>query len=330
MMTTELRAYAAHPDAAVLVQSFPCGVQSIYSSSWLASGWPSFQEAPSRHLSWATFNGPFAGEVDRGVGLRSCKVAVQGGTPIILHDQASKTALVVSQLSRFKTGEMDCTGQLAFGLKGTLKGIPQGFEATWVLQAGQGITRTMEQWGSLLLRRGGKDRISVYGDEIISSLGYWTDNGAYYHYPVTGPTTRAGGYQTEVSRVHEANRADALPFRHWQLDSWWYQKGQGGNGSSRGSGPIGPSLGVFEWVSDPFVFPDGGLPAVQRRVGLPFVLHNRWFAHNNSYLQRGIPASGWTAAAGGVNGSWLALGVLPLDQPAFWKYFFEQQANTHD
>lgn len=318
-LRTELRRYRALPDAAVFVHEFPCGVKSIDAPlSSLASAWPAFEERRGANLSWATFNGHFALDVDRGLGLDSCRVGRQGGTPVMLYDERTMRTLVTSQLTRMKTGEVECAGKLALGLKGSLTSVPAKFTASWVLHAGTGVARTMEGWGDFLLAAGAKQRVSMYEDDIVSSLGYWTDNGAYYHYPIDGPALQAGGYQREIARVHQANQAHRLPFRHWQLDSWWYLKGSGGNGSSRGRGSIGPYAGVYEWVADPFVFPDGGVPAVQKIVGLPFVLHNRWFSPQNLYRSQGIPSSGWTDTFGGV-------ATLPLDVDFFWEYFFQQQ-----
>jgi hypothetical protein len=37
--------------------------------------------------------------------------------------------------------------------------------------------------GDLLLKNGGKIRIGPYHNDIVSSIGWWTDNGGYYHYP---------------------------------------------------------------------------------------------------------------------------------------------------
>eukprot|EP00927_Polykrikos_kofoidii_P079596 TRINITY_DN76385_c0_g1_i1.p1 TRINITY_DN76385_c0_g1~~TRINITY_DN76385_c0_g1_i1.p1 ORF type:complete len:790 (-),score=106.47 TRINITY_DN76385_c0_g1_i1:72-2441(-) len=317
-MRTELRRYHALPNATVFMQQFPCGVASIMapSGSSLASSWPSFEEVKVQSLRWATFSGYFAQQVDRGIGLNSCHAGRQGGSPLMLYDEETMRTVITSQLTRMKTGEIDCSGALAFGVKSSLDSIPADFSASWVLHAGIGVARTMEGWGDVLLSAGGKRRVGVYEDDIVGSLGYWTDNGAYYHYPVTGPTLQAGGYQQEILKAHQANVAQQLPFRHWQLDSWWYLKGAGGNGSSRGSGAIGPVLGVYEWVADPFVFPDGGVPAIQTTVELPFVLHNRWFSPENVYRSRGIPSSGWT---GGKHA------MLPLDHHFFWDYFFKQQ-----
>lgn len=321
VLRTEVRNYSHYPNAIVLEQSFPCGVPSIHvrpGLNTLSSGWPSLAEEKTG-LSWATFNGRFAHTVDRGVGLSTCQLGIQGGSPLILYDEPSMTALIASQLTQVKTGEMQCSRSLTLGLKGTLTSVPANYSASWVLTLGTGIARSMEQWGDFLLAAGQKERTLPYSDPVASSLGYWTDNGAYFHYPKTGPTTEAGGFHRELQKAHAANKEEKLPFRHWQLDSWWYEKGKGGNGSSRGSGPIGPLIGLYQWTADPFVFPEG-VPALQRVVDMPFVLHNRWFAPGNWYKQHGIPPTGWTDGSGAG-----MLAILPLDGDYFWDYFFQQQ-----
>jgi len=246
-MNTEVRVYT---NAAVeIVQSFPKGVPSITSlpTQSTCTGWPVF-EGVGDDLDWFTYNGFFAGDVDQGRGL-TCKAGIQGGAPLVFFHE--KNTVVLSPLERFKTAHLHCgrngffgQEQLTLGLKKSLTGIPKGFQASWLLHGGTGITSTMMSWGDILLKRSGKKRTDLYAGEVVGGLGYWTDNGAYFHYPTSGGTTRAGGYEEEIleaDAVFKGEREDLLgqhkiPFRHWQLDSWWYEKGKGGKGSSRGRG----------------------------------------------------------------------------------------------
>lgn len=64
------------------------------------------------------------------------------------------------------------------------------------------------------------------------------------------------------------------------------------------------------------MFPDG-VAALQKKVGLPFVMHNRWYTPHESWYQRnGIGGSEWTGEG---------KAAIALDQDAFWSFFFTQQ-----
>lgn len=205
-------------------------------------------------------------------------------------------------------------GHLSIGLKGTLTALPAGFDAEWVVVLGDGILGGMETWGSFLLRSSNKRRWGPYDDETASSLGWWTDNGGYYHYG--GTNGKPGDFEVQMHASLTEHRKLGIPFKHWQLDSWWYPKGAGGNGSCC-SGKVSahatprssrtrdgsPHVGVYRWIADPFVFP-AGVPALQDKVKLPFVMHNRWYSPSN-----------WYRTIAKVGGQWVGNDeyVLPLD-----------------
>lgn len=56
-------------------------------------------------------------------------------------------------------------------------------------------------------------------------------------------------------------KAQRLPYRALQLDSWWYYKGR--------------DNGVTMWEARPDVLPSG-LQALQEKLQVPFIAHNRW------------------------------------------------------
>ncbi|MGH9550525.1 MAG: hypothetical protein ACRD3W_14180, partial [Terriglobales bacterium] len=85
-----------------------------------------------------------------------------------------------------------------------------------------------------------------------------------------------------------------IPVRYFQLDSWWYKKGE--------------DNGVALWEPKADVFP-GGLEKLHQKLSLPFVLHNRY----------------WSAAAEYGNKFHFvkdARGGLPDDQ-TFWSHLLE-------
>eukprot|EP01052_Picozoa_sp_SAG31_P025891 SAG31_NODE_2301_length_5978_cov_14.073652_7_plen_596_part_00 len=234
-------------------------------------------------------------------------------------------------------------GHLSIGVKGTLTAVPAGFDAEWVAVLGDGMLGGMETWGNFLLRSSSKRRWGPYDDETASSIGWWTDNGGYYHYG--GTDGKTGDFEVQMHDALADHRKLGIPFRHWQLDSWWYPKGSGGNGSccfdpppsdvsvdaattafdahkhQRETGAVGsatpgsgrtrtgsPHVGVYRWIADSFVFP-AGVAALQQKVKLPFVMHNRWYSPSN-----------WYRSIAKVGGQWVGNDnyVLPLDRARDW------------
>ncbi len=163
-------------------------------------------------------------------------------------------------------------GALHSGLEGELESVPPGFTHDFLLVRGHGINATMERWGAALRERLGGSVPDRYADTGLARLGYWTDNGAIYYY-ATAPDRNESETLLAVKRDAEAR---GIPFGYVQLDSWWYFK------EATRSGPLG---GLVSWQPQPWMFPDG-LAAFRARLGLPLVLHNRWFAPDNDYASR--------------------------------------------
>jgi len=57
------------------------------------------------------------------------------------------------------------------------KALPPGFEHGTLFVAGQGVMRTMEMFGSALLRISGKSPILAAEDPMLSRLTFWQDHG---------------------------------------------------------------------------------------------------------------------------------------------------------
>jgi len=66
-------------------------------------------------------------------------------------------------------------------------------------------------------------------------------------------------------------KAAGIPYRAFQLDSWWYPKGASG--------------GVTSWTPMPEVFPLG-LQPVHAAIGMPFVAHNRYWDAKTVYAKQ--------------------------------------------
>lgn len=103
--------------------------------------------------------------------------------------------------------------------------------------------------------------------DSASSIGFWTDNGGYYHYSIGDNRTLGSNYEEVFRSVKEHHDELGLPFRHWQFDSWFYPK-------DGGVSPGGGGGAVVNWTAMPDVFPHG-MAYIQSVLQLPMIMHNR-------------------------------------------------------
>jgi len=194
-----------------------------------------------------------------------------GGAPLVIFDSESEqNALVISPASNFMAAsQVYQTGAIQAGLMGSIQSVPADYVLETVVHAGEGVTETMVDWGRGLLDRFGKKPISVLSDRdrTIDFLSYYTDNGAIYYYC----TEVDKNYAETLSDIAKYMRANDIPTRAMQIDSWWYPKGQSG--------------GVTTWTALPDVFPDG-LQAVHEAIQMPFVAHNRYWDPTTPYAKQ--------------------------------------------
>merc|ERR1719445_679068 len=119
------------------------------------------------------------------------------------------------------------------GIKSTVDIIPAGWSQLFILSAGVGINNGMMAWGDRMLKYTGKPRADMYRDVTHSTIGFWTDNGGYYHYS-TG--NKSENYEQVLPKVKAYHDSIGVPFGHWQFDSWFYPKdgavGPGGGGGA--------------------------------------------------------------------------------------------------
>ena len=213
---------------------------------------------------------------------------MNNGTPWFLFDDDAHTA-VLSAGSDFLVAEMHGDGKtlLASGLNPALVGLPAGFTHTSWLAVGPGIEATIHAWGNALTTLSGKTRPTDSADMLVKYLGYWTDNGAYYYYNYD----QTAGYAGTILAVAKQYQAEKIPIRYMQLDSWWYPKTQIGPGGGAPGGLKKANLpnqtwnaygGTLEYSAAPELFPQG-LPAFQKQLGLPLVVHARWIDRTSPY-----------------------------------------------
>ena len=111
-------------------------------------------------------------------------------------------------------------GVLQYGLLGSVTEVPAGWNSSVILSLSKsGPSAAIRSWGAKLLRFYNKDPLISRQDIISTHLGFDTDNGAYYYYHPEAKKT----YAETLLDVHAYAVKVGLPYRHVQIDSWWYQ-----------------------------------------------------------------------------------------------------------
>jgi hypothetical protein len=178
-------------------------------------------------------------------------------------------------------GDANAEQGLACGWHGDLEAVPAGFASELAVLAGTSPRALLERWGGWLRRRSGLAARSRYADPVLSDLSYWTDNGAAYWY-----RTEPGlDLPTTLERTIARLRADDVPIRTIELDSWFYP-----HEKTRPLNPEReldvPPTGCIAWEPRGDVLPDG-IGALRRRLGdPPLVLHGRHFSSRSPYFER--------------------------------------------
>jgi len=184
---TSLLTYAGDEGALEFVQFFPEGLgQAEVGDLSARSLFPAFHTtAAGPATACFAYHGTFPA-------MEPCTLDTyaeshQGGSPFVLYDSVNTSLpmVVLSPLSSPKAQHMAVdkrAGVLGAGVKASATAIPKGFTQTFLLSAGYGIGSGMEAWGERLRQVSGRPKADKYLDVTHSSIGFWTDNGGYYHY----------------------------------------------------------------------------------------------------------------------------------------------------
>lgn len=193
--------------------------------------------------------------------------------PIILWSDRFET-MVFSPLNAFGSSWMKAeNGKLRYGMHGDTDRVPAGTVQRFLIVEGEGVNHTVQCWGRLMRRDSGVAAPDRYADTGVSTLGYWTDNGAAYYYETEADMNE----QDTLLAVKSEADSLGIPYGYFQIDSWWYFKEAQSGGLLSG--------GVLEWKPMPEMFPDG-LAAFRDALGLPMIAHNRWVSPRSPYLQK--------------------------------------------
>ena len=197
-----------------------------------------------------------------------------GGFPVVLFDAKMENTIVLSPMNTFMSSlqatwqsKADQKDVFGFGIMDSVEEIPKGYVYETVLVAGENVTETMMMWGRHLQRFYNKDDSYRYSDFTVNYLGYWTDNGACYHYC----TGKYDNYEDALVDMKKYADEQNIPYRYLQLDSWWYYKGT--------------HDGVKNWTAMGSVFPHG-LNYIAETWRTPIVAHNRFWSNNTDYAKQ--------------------------------------------
>jgi hypothetical protein len=199
-------------------------------------------------------------------------------------------------------------GSLAWGWHGDLDEVPEGFSTTLGMYVGDSASDVLDRWGADV--RGGRQRSSD-ANPITSHLSYWTDNGAAYWYRTEAGRTIGAS----VAEAVEALRADGVPVRAVELDSWCYQHEVPRPITEIGYPEEVPPSGLMRWEArldafDPASEGRDPIEELAARLGHPpLVIHSRHISPHSPYVSEGE----W----------WVdALAAHPID-PSFFRRWFE-------
>jgi hypothetical protein len=249
-----IRAYAGTP-VVVFSESSTASVSNTRNFPKLTS-----TPTTSHHI---TYGAPF---------IQYSLTALTADSPFIYFDDSANT-FIISGASHFtNTQTLAGTGTgVTSGIQSNITTLPAGFEVSTILVATPGINRAYDQWGQALLAFGGKTPPANDATITLNKFGYWTDNTATYYYK----TESGKDYQTTMKDIVKYYGDNGVPLGFMQLDSWWYPKGStqawnDGNG------------GFYKYEAHPTLFPNG-LPAFQKDLGIPIIVHNRWLDASSPY-----------------------------------------------
>ncbi|KAJ8609762.1 hypothetical protein CTAYLR_010732 [Chrysophaeum taylorii] len=285
-MRGRLRSYK---NSFIFEQHFPEGLEGT-------TVWPRFKPSTRRCF---TYHGDFP-QMASGT-LETYQASDQGGLPLVVFDE--ETVSILSPLENPKAQRAVAVG---VGIKTS---APAGWTQRWILTFGSSMRRTFDDWGATvlaLLNVTNDLRFNMYRDPVHATIGFWTDNGGYYHYS-TGLWPNQT-YEQVLPLVKAYHESLGLKFGHWQFDSWFYPKD---GGVSDGA--------VVNWTSLDSVFPSG-MAAIQEKLGVPMVMHNRQWSVVSDYIKASSAGVEWLATGEPPNGA-----AVPRDPAAFFEWFFQQQ-----
>ncbi|XP_070576650.1 uncharacterized protein [Ptychodera flava] len=269
-IVTEVRAYK---DLAAIVfsQYYPQTLAgtSIEFSEGVCTSWPAFRvEGKKGTKGYVSYGGTFLDDTKIGQwkeGAGNINFGLYGG-PLAIFDKSLNT-VVISSFSEFMAGSMQLMdGTINYGLMGSITQIPADFNFQTIVYYADGINKAIHGMGESLRKYYGKQGALRDTAFALNYIGYWTDGGAFYYYN----TEPGKNYEETMLDVKVYTDSAGIPYRYFQLDSFWYFKGDNG--------------GCKNWTAMPDVFPHG-MQYLYDKIDLPMSAHNRWWTATTDYAK---------------------------------------------
>ncbi|WP_030898419.1 carbohydrate-binding protein [Streptomyces sp. NRRL F-5126] len=193
-------------------------------------------------------------------------------SPWVFFDSSGNT-FVLSAANHFQEAQTSqgADGSIAAGVISSVATLPAGYTRQTILSASDGVGTAHRAWGTALTRLAGKPLPANDAGVVLSTLGYWTDNGADYYYTYE----QDKGYTGTLLAVRDEWASQKIPMGYMQLDSWWYPKGPNADWNDLPDG-------TYLYEADKELFPDG-LSAFRKKLGMPLVTHARWMDKSSPY-----------------------------------------------
>ncbi|MFE9601350.1 CBM35 domain-containing protein [Streptomyces hokutonensis] len=193
-------------------------------------------------------------------------------SPWVFFD-ANGNTFVLSAANHFQEAQttQGPDGSITAGVLSSIGTLPAGYTRQTILSAKAGVGAAYHAWGAALTRLAGKPLPTNDTGVILSTLGYWTDNGADYYYKYD----QSKGYAGTLLAVRDEWQSQKIPMGYMQLDSWWYPKGPNSDWNDLPGG-------TYLYEADKELFPDG-LSAFQQQLRKPLVTHARWMDKASPY-----------------------------------------------
>jgi len=318
LLTTTFKQYPHDPGMLTFEQHFPEDIpkpeQDESSALSARTIFPSFSRDSSSNgddsdLACFSYHGIFPSL--KACSLSSYAESHQGGSPLTIYNAKNQSLpmTVFSPLNFPKAHHMASSADfVGAGVKATVELIPKGWTQKFLLSAGLGINDGMMAWGNRMLQYTKKPRADMYKDQTHSTIGFWTDNGGFYHYSIGDNKSLGTNYEEVLPKVKAYHDSIGVPFGHWQFDSWFYPKDGGVN-------PGGGGGAVTNWTSLDSVFPSG-MAAIQQKLQLPIVMHNRQWSTKSDYIEHMSDKYPWYVSS---------KAAVPQDPTEFFTWFFTQQ-----